>query len=230
MKLDDTERVSKGCRWSRLAELVVSCCQSSPSVRPFGVRSSQTRTPPPFEVGGGYTLFYLAKGHPQGGWRPRPTLIASERPDKARLVYVCARAPGRRSTEVEVKEKEVGGDGGRWGDGYVRSQAFSSGSHLLSVGLLPSGSRHGVLQSLADWINLAADPRTTWKKQTTRCEKARTGNKGADGQGGALVVILTFATPLYRKDIIISIFTYYYKTRIKRVLWKNDENNFLKFF
>lgn len=87
-------------RWSRLAELVVSCCQSVHPVRssvcPFvGVR--QTRTPPPFEVGGGYTLFYLAKGHPQGGWRPRPTLIASERPDKARLVYVCARARGRRS-------------------------------------------------------------------------------------------------------------------------------------
>lgn len=186
------ETAARGCGWSRLAELVVSCCQSSPSVRPFGVRSSQTRTPPPFEVGGGYTLFYLAKGHPQGGWRPRPTLIASERPDKARLVYVCARAPGRRSTEVEEKEENGRRRGeGRWGDGYVRSQAFSSGSHLLSVGLLPSGSRHGVLQSLADWINLAADPRTTWKNQTTRCEKARTGNKGAGGQGGVLAVIST---------------------------------------
>lgn len=184
------ERATRGCGWSRLAELVVSCCQSSSSVRPFGVRSSQTWTPPPFEVGGGYTLFYLAKGYPQGGWRPRPTLIASERPDKARLVYVCARAPGRRSTEVEEKEVEEVGDGrGRWGDGYVRSQAFSSGFHLLSVGLLPSGSRHGVLQSLADWINLAANPRTTWKNQTTWCEKARTGNKGAGGQGGILAII-----------------------------------------
>lgn len=185
------KRIARGCRWSRLAELVVSCCQSSLSVRLFGVRSSQTRTPPPFEVGGGYTLFYLAKGHPQGGWRPRPTLIASERPDKARLVYVCARAPGRRSTEIEEKEEKVEGGEGRWRDGYVRSQAFSSGSHLLSVGLLPSGSRHGVLQSLADWINLAADPRTTWKNQTTRCEKAQTGNKGADGQGKVLAVIPT---------------------------------------
>lgn len=117
---------------------------------------------------------------------------------------MCARAPGRRSKEVEEKEEEVGGGGGRWRDGYVRSQAFSSGSHLLSVGLLPSGSRHGVLQSLADWINLAADPRTTWKNQTTRCEKARTGNKGAGGQGGVLAVIPdVYATLLCWRDIIL---------------------------
>lgn len=180
---------------SRLVEVVVSCCQSSPSVRPSvrlfwlgrswsAVRYSQTQTPPPFEVGGGYTLFYLANGHPQGGWRPRPTLIASERLDKARLVYVCARARSPPAEKPVCKEKVGGG-------GYVRSQPFSSGSHLLSVGVLPSGGRHAVLQSLADWINLAADPPRTWKNRTSRSEKPRSARKwkGTERRAAASLIL-----------------------------------------
>lgn len=61
---------------------------------------------------------------------------------------------------------------------------------------------------------MAADPRTTWKNQTTRCEKARAGNKGAGGQGGARGYPDGYAMSLYGRNINIS---YYKHENIKRV-------------
>lgn len=66
-ELDDNGRewseVVDGVGWPSSASQLLSV----QSIRPSGSVSSQTQTPLPFEVGGGYTLFYLAKGHPQGG-------------------------------------------------------------------------------------------------------------------------------------------------------------------
>lgn len=108
MGLDDMgERVAKGCRWSRLAELVVSCCQSSPSVRPSVRSPFQLDTNPTAFRGRRWIhAFLLSEGAPPRG------LKAETHPN-------CVRETGQSATRVCVRasarSKEQGGGGGGGG-------------------------------------------------------------------------------------------------------------------
>lgn len=111
-------------RWSRLAELVVSCCQSVHPVRPF-VRLSVRRgspdtNPTAFRGRRWIHAFLLSEGAPPRG------LKAETHPN-------CVRETGQSATRVCVRAsawskecKRVGGDTGAAAegqrDGYVRAR------------------------------------------------------------------------------------------------------------
>lgn len=134
--------------------VVVSCCQSSPSVCPRGPQSvTQPDTNPTAFRGRRWIhAFLLSERAPPRG------LKAETHPN-------CVRETGQSATRMCARERDPPHHQPIWrrerrpwcvrreswcGGGYVRSRPSSSGSHLLSEGALPPGGRHAVLQSLAD--------------------------------------------------------------------------------
>lgn len=104
------ETAARGCGWSRLAELVVSCCQSSPSVRPSVRGPFQPDTNPTAFRGRRWIhAFLLSEGAPPRG------LKAETHPN-------CVRETGQSATRVCVRASARSKEHGGGREGGERSE------------------------------------------------------------------------------------------------------------